>query len=498
MFQIDFDRARLHGLIAGLAAGLLGLAACSDTEGAASVAASANTGFAAQETPSGTADRAETGAMALPDEAAPAAPALPLPTAGSAGSFLALSDVHLQPSPPTCVGSDCQSTPTFWDATQTRARALVTGSAPDFVIYLGDMPAHGMSDPASRNTVLGHVLGGLANLVEGSSVPLLYLPGNNDTLGFNPYHHGSYQYDYCPFTEGTGTDARTVFNADTDPSDTWPILNAAGAMLDGSHLADGYYAARLGVGSHGAHMRVLALNTNVYTSLYTHCSTSAAETGSTQLDWMLAQLADAAAASEPVLLAMHVPPGDDGYGGDPMWDPDLAYQGQDASLAGRSMQQVFLDFVSRHTSTITTVISGHTHLNGVRRLHACDTAQTFTELLVSVPGISADHGNNPGFKLFTLGAGLEPVDVATYGAVLPASSGSDFTWTGETVVRFRDNYPNSTPAGSSLFDQAGSLGDDALWTGMWAYLYVRQRMIPAGQVPQQPFYRQAMDAHCTP
>lgn len=477
---------RLGGL--SLAASLLVLTACSD----ASNTQAYTTGFSdtatGQEPSQETAQAA--GQASGPSDAIAETAAGPA-TAG--GSLLALSDVHLLANDAACPNRHCETSPSFWAETQTQMQTLVASANPDFILYLGDMPTHSSHPAAVRDEIFNAVLGGLANTASGTEIPVLYLPGNNDTLGLNADFYGL--NDYCPFTEG----GQSVFNSANQPS-SWPVVNGSADIIDLTHRADGYYAARIPVGDTASHLRVLALNTNVFTSAYSLCSDTAAADGSSQLDWLAAQLADAATAREPVLLAMHVPPGVDGYRSpgqqDPktMWDPYMVYEGSDAALQGRWMQAVMLDIIARHDDEITVLVGGHTHLNGIRRMHACDAAETVTELLVSVPGISTDHGNSPAVKHIQLGAALEPIEVTTY----VANRGSEgLSWSTPLSYDFRTNYPNTTAPGTPLLAQIDSLDEEARLQGMLSYLYAHETVDPSSELADPGFFRQAMDVTCS-
>ena len=399
--------------------------------------------------------------------------------------FLAISDVHLLPGDTACDQIGCETSHDFWTATQTQARALIDSEMPDFVIYLGDLPAHGMSEPAARAQVLKDALDGLQGIVHHTDIPLFYLPGNNDTLGYNTWHH--YQYDYCPFTEQD----QSPFTEASNPG-AWPVINGAADIIDDTHLADGYYAARIDMGAAGTPLRILALNTVIYTTAYTHCTDTAATAGSTQLDWVTGQLDAAAAAGEAVYIAMHVPPGIDGFSGNPNWSADLFYAGEDTGFSGRPMQDVLLDRIARHAGVIRGVIAGHTHLNGIRRLHACDADRTVSELLVSVPGVSTDHHNNPAVKVFHLDSALEPVDVTTYTATSGEDTGAGYSWDNIESFSFRTNYPNQTPPGATLHDQVESMSASDRWQGMWDYLYARYDV---NGNPRN--FRRALDTYCS-
>ncbi|RKR00357.1 metallophosphoesterase [Maricaulis maris] len=479
------DSHSQRACLALLAASTLALSACSDTGGTADTD-TGSASDAAMAAGDGLAQGGETGGETA---AAAADPVIPAPAAAASATFLALSDVHRLRDGHPCTGRTCQTSPAFWTATQTQAQALLSSQTPDFVIYLGDMPEHSIPDESERRPVLANVLDGLENIVSGTTTPLFYLPGNNDTVERN---HGRGDFDYCPFTDHD----QSVFNTVDDPT-VWPVINGSADIIDRSRLTDGYYAARITVGASAAPLRILALNTNIYTADYSRCSdlVNAAATGSAQLDWLADQLDAATTANEPVLLAMHVPPGIDGHSGHSMWDDSLAYQGRDSALTGRRMQDVLLTYIGNHQPVITTVLAGHTHLNGIRRLHTCEATPGVSELLVSVPGISTDHGNTPGMKIFELGSGLEPVEVTTYGATYVEPPVDDYAWSGGISYGFRTNYPNTTPAGTSLLDQVDSLSDDARWVNMWGHLYVDDR---DAAVPLDSDYEDAMDVHCAP
>lgn len=409
----------------------------------------------------------------------------------STGSFLALSDVHLKGGAEyDCF--NCETTEPLWRAARKKAGDIITANSVDFVMYLGDMPAHDQST-GPRGKDFGEVLDGLADIVSSSGVPLLYLPGNNDTIGPN----------YCGF-DWKGT---TVFDfAKTSKGDGWPIINGSSApssrasIIDGSHLDKGFYSARVTVGQVGAEqqLRVLALNTVVYTrkSDSSRCDQSSmtleqrelsiSRGASVQLDWVRDQLAAAETANEPVILAMHVPPGIDGFGGGNMWGRDLDYHGDKHSDRGRWLQEVFLERITAKSDVIVGVFSGHTHLNGIRRLRSC--SNNFKELLISIPAISTDHGNFPSLKHITLGAGLEPIGADTYHAY----DAPDFPWTPGKMFSFEDNYPNSTaPAGSTLFEIIDQVPERKLFGDMMSYLYAG-----AKSSPKSRSYAKAIDVTC--
>ncbi len=105
------------------------------------------------------------------------------------------------------------------------------------------------------------------------------------------------------------------------------------------------------------------------------------------------QLQIAKDSGQQVLIAMHIPPGRDGYtgtnslniGGKLLWDSTLQYHGIMA-------EYFFVSLLAAYKDNIVGLIGGHTHLDGIRIV--LDENNTPILPYISVPAISADHGNN--------------------------------------------------------------------------------------------------------
>lgn len=413
----------------------------------------------------------------------------PVAVSSEVGAFLALTDVHLRAGAEfNCSG--CETTEPLWRSARAKAADILQKEGADFIIYLGDMPAHGQK-VAPRENDFREVLDGLAELVDGTNVPLLYLPGNNDTVGPN----------YCGF-DWKGT---KVFEFSDEPT-KWPVINAStgpgsrAEVLDDRYVDVGFYSARVTIGEGAAaqSLRVLALNTVVFTSgsdksecdqdkSLEEIELALSRGASTQLDWMRDQLNEAEKKSEPVIVAMHVPPGVDGFGGGTMWGRHLDYYGDEKSERGRWLQDVFLERITEKSEVIVGLFAGHTHLNGIRRLYSCDG--DYKELLLSVPAVSTDHGNNPSMKRVSLGGGLEPIEAETY----YADDEPSFPWAPGKSFSFHDNYPSSkAPVGADLFDVIDQVpSNETLFEDMLANLYTGAKSDPS---PRD--YDRAMDVKC--
>ena len=375
---------------------------------------------------------------------APLAAAAPATTA----TFLALSDIHLtaerqlpcNPQHPDQI----ETNPALWSAAQAEAKQVIQLEKPAFAIYLGDLPSHCDSRP-DTDADFTAALDGLANIV-GTGTKIIYVPGNND----------SRTGDYEPFTSANGTPL--------DLSTAWkgsPVLNAQpGDLIDTANVPNGYYSVyAVQATATAPALRVIALNTNMFTLKYGQNVPSTQADSNAQLEWLNAQLKDARSKREKVIIAMHAPPGVDGYGGGTMWDANLLYTGQDPDLAQGWVQKTFLQLVADYRPEITGLLSSHTHYNEIRRLRDCSRnlprLGAFTELDVAIPAITTDHGNNPSIKMFSYDDQFEWTENRTYHASDETGAG----WSTTAPLSFDlVNYPcPSCAAGDTLAARIASL-----------------------------------------
>jgi sphingomyelin phosphodiesterase acid-like 3 len=342
------------------------------------------------------------------------------PSDTTSPSFLLISDIHLyaegDQSPAITRNSD--SGKDLWDSAKNKIRSVLSGRAgfgkPKFIICLGDLPWHA-KDSSQMPDVMknaGNVLADLRVLASTAQVPLLFVPGNND----------SEDGDYGPFSD-------RLFSEDPGGAGRWPVIG--GSPLDTTAWSLGCYSAAPLRGSGG--LLVLVMNTNVFTPRYGRLTGRDRQTtdADKELKWLGNQLRSAAAQHRRVLIAMHVPPGKDGYlPADPnretcagkfkdLWDPSIRVQKWEQTFpdgqtlpnrqtlpGGQTMsaQNAFLDLVSVYQHSIVGIVAGHTHFDGIRMLkdrkkERVSAEEGISSLLISVPGITPGHGNNPGFKL---------------------------------------------------------------------------------------------------
>lgn len=311
-------------------------------------------------------------------------------------SFIAVSDIHL----------DTINTPT-WEAAAKQITQMAQGQAggtkPSFILYLGDLPVH--SDPRSSAQVANAMkeaviaLKDLRGIAEQANIPLLYLPGNND----------SYTGDYHHFDT-------TLFKDDNVGGNRWPVIPGKNPT---PHWQDPYISdqslSQLGCYTafplgKAVPFKVIALNTVMFSqqstdsvgmayNYYNEHPERRQQDADLEVQWLFEQLEFAKDSGQQVLIAMHIPPGIDGYtganslgtGGKLMWDSTLKFKGR------ASVQDFFVNLIAAYKDNIVGIIGGHTHLDGIRVVLGKDKTPMMAYL--SVPAISADHGNNSSFKL---------------------------------------------------------------------------------------------------
>jgi sphingomyelin phosphodiesterase acid-like 3 len=362
-------------------------------------------------------------------------------------SFLIISDIHLNDegdqSPAITKNSDTGKD--LWDSARTKINSVLSGGAgvarPKFIVYLGDLPWHAKDSTQVPDVMknAGKVLSDLRILAEQNHVPLIFVPGNND----------SGEGDYGPFSN-------KLFDEDPAGAKYWPVIGSF--PIDTSAWSLGCYSVSP-LKKPGS-LLVLVLNTNIFTPRYGRMTGKNRQTADAnrELKWLGRQLRTAAAQHRKILIAMHVPPGKDGYlpadsnretctgKFKDLWDPSIRVQSihkptdggttnaQNGQTPGNgdeqtaTAQNVFLDLVGAYRHSIVGILGSHTHFDGIRllmdRKKDSTGSETISSLLISAPGIAPGHGNNPGFKIVR----YDP---------------SNFQWN-DFITFYNDFYPSRT------------------------------------------------------
>lgn len=285
-------------------------------------------------------------------------------TVFAAPKFLTISDIHYGSNNVSKDGLD--TGPEFLTITLERLRQF--SQDVDFIINLGDLPTHAIVDRSKKEayeTTLFH------RLYEADSAlkPMFYVTGNNDSLTGN----------YQPFE----VDGKSPLTLATD----WQgaCVYCKGLAIDDSLMRQaGYYSTY--VMPNNKDIILIALNSVQWTQLplFFPSYPNQKEDAAKQFAWLEKQLKSNQA--KQLLLAMHVPPGNN-YLGMALWKD--AYLKQFIEL---------LDKYHQRYGQISLLVS-HTHMDEIRKIKLTDGTPVF---IYSTPAISRVHHNNPGLKLFSL------------------------------------------------------------------------------------------------
>ena len=302
-----------------------------------------------------------------------------LSTASAQRSFLVVSDIHLDENKnqaailPNARNGGIDT----WDTAKYEIVHLLETRSPRFIIYLGDLPLH--VPPTAVGTAMpsaGKALADLRTLATSHHIPLLFVPGNND----------SPDSDYGKFSS-------TIFEYDTTGAKEWPVIGAKAWPAIGATLLKSPDYATLGCYAvyplgRKAKLRVIVLNTVLYTWNYQSPNHDAecAE----QLSWLGHELAKTKTNHETALIVMHVPPGVDTYKHNTFWTTKVI-------VNGTTIQNNFLDTLARYRENIMGLLASHTHMDGFKRLY--DKDGKFITLLISAPAVAPSAYNNTAVKL---------------------------------------------------------------------------------------------------
>ncbi|WP_176695297.1 metallophosphoesterase [Legionella massiliensis] len=330
----------------------------------------------------------------------------------SAGNFLVISDIHLDQDKASISYKEDTGTLLFSN-TLSQLAQLISEQSPQFMVYLGDSPAHSQINRASNVQL---VLEGLSR--NAPSTPFFYVYGNNDSynLGPNP------TINYGPFSQ----DGVNLFNL--DPAAAWPALNvitcpASTACINPTISPNMAFAQKYGfysaypLGS-DTPLRFIAVNSVIFSYRYTGPLAIQQEEAQFELDWLAAQLQDAKMKNEQVFIAMHIPIGDVAVNPThpDLWNTSILLNGNiTPSLKGLTLRNAFLRLAADYKQTIRALITGHTHMEEYRVLYWGEAASYQpTVLNVGVPGITPLHLNNPGMQIYFHDTAFHLIDALTY------------------------------------------------------------------------------------
>lgn len=297
-------------------------------------------------------------------------------------NFLTISDIHYNHLAQNATyGQDTGSV--LMKNALTRIKEVIKLTHPKFMIYLGDLPAH-YADSVDRRIDDRYVLQHLYAIA--GNVPLFYVPGNNDAL----------TGDYHSFSNAEGIN---VFSL--DPHHGWPGVNARRSCISSFfsacllsapyHLKYGFYSAfPLGI---TRHLQLIILNSVIFSPYYQDDLAKPQKMiAKKELNWFRQQLQAAKTNKDKVIIIVHIPPGEDSYEHRTMWTNLFKVEN------GKTIQEVFFNLIVRYHTIITVILAAHTHFDSIRILY--NKSGKYVGKVTFTPGITPQHGNNPGFKTY--------------------------------------------------------------------------------------------------
>lgn len=311
--------------------------------------------------------------------------------------FLTLADIHFDGRIAQANMKNGDAGYDLWDSVQHQVASLLRGGpmhrTPDFVVVLGDLPAHneegakGLLD-ARHNIV--HTMADLKKLSDTSGVPFFLVPGNND----------SWAGDYARFSDQPFQDPASGMSA--------PLLTQGRAVpVDTSRWRSlGCYSVNP-VGNN-SRLRLIVLNTVMFVHspryLYSPDAEDQRNDIGEQMSWLEHQMEQVRRDSAIAWIAMHVPPGADGYNGKPLWSFNDGHPDQPIDR--------LLALLHSYRAQIAGLLSAHSHMDGFRRL--LDKNGQLITFDSSTPGIAMGHGNNAAIKLISSDSSYQARQAVTF------------------------------------------------------------------------------------
>lgn len=303
-------------------------------------------------------------------------------------NFLVLSDIHLDQASLHAMEIDPTKSsrendldgPTFEKLISTAGKNIKNGvvAQPDFIIVLGDILGHFRISSDYSIKSESSVFSVLKNSFPHT--PIFYVYGNNDSLAadYGPFKDsGSLDkykspYDVATINGGWIDGFLSTGIVCKKNENNFPCLLSE----DNKNNENGYYSAYLKLG-----LRLISINSVLFSPKRTGVTEQEAIK---QLQWLENQLERARTNQESVLIAMHVPPGNNVYDHSPFWMP--------------KEQTAFLKIIESYHDIIMGLLASHTHGEEVKVIRNASGKNIMGVYLTAA--LSTSHGNAPSVKTF--------------------------------------------------------------------------------------------------
>jgi sphingomyelin phosphodiesterase acid-like 3 len=354
----------------------------------------------------------------------------PLRTVSAApgtGQALMVSDIHFDPFSDTRLVSDLIASPASqWNSIfassqnkrlncygqETNFNLLDYGlrsmkaacPAPDCVIYTGDLPCHGIwqkfaafnSDQKLRDQFIHKLVEfmGLRFRSMYPNAPVYFCLGNNDSFcqDYKITPRGDYLHSTAPTYH-------QAFLKSPQPS----------ASFFQDYQSLGCYSLPGPIPG----LRIMAINSN-YMSVHWSCECcpdSPGDPAAEQLEWLEAQLSQAAANGEAVWLMMHIPPGINAFNTVKMVDAQGKLQSVRLDLVEEYNARL-LSIMRKYAGILRASFAGHTHMDHFR---AIPLGQSPAAMQRITPALNSLFGGNPAYQVLRFSrSDFVPQDLVTY------------------------------------------------------------------------------------
>ncbi len=315
-------------------------------------------------------------------------------------NILAISDVHYDPDANSSDTISCCTE--MWNTVLTKINSIIQDKSNGirFIIFLGDACMHYLakSGPCTgrvdatgvvkRNTE--YVYSTLDSIAKKGNIPLILVPGNNDSQDKD---YGAAYSNLLSQNNGYSNGLMNITYRDT--------------------LNSGCFSYK-----YADSLKIIVVNSNVFDLNYCPDKLGNREY---VLKWFGDQLRDT--GYRQALIAMHIPPGINGH------------EASITELWQRNADKdSFLNTIAKYQSKICGILSGHSHMDGYRLLEASPNSNIVSAILISVPAIAPQYGNNPGFKTISLDEQWQLKDFTTY--YMPFHGKSDTIGNFNTTYKF--------------------------------------------------------------
>ena len=310
-------------------------------------------------------------------------------TKGNRLEFIPLTDIHLNNEQQHTMDMapsgfnkdndmDLNSFKTLSDTIKQNVGEGKLVSKPTFVLYLGDIVGHQSNSEINRTKLVQEneelVFSSLQDMFPNT--PIFTLFGNNDSFEKN---YGKFTFNQMsPYETAIQSGFKNGFLStgwicDGDSDVLFPCVVS-------QNERHGYFSAKIQPG-----LLLVGLNTVTLSPRHDMNSTAIYE----QIDYLKSTLDYAVDNLMSVLIAMHIPFGDNVYDG--------------SSFLEKEYQDIIFDTIAPHFHHIVGILVSHTHMEEFKILRFTSFEGAYTHIgQYFTAGLSTSHGNSPSIKVFEM------------------------------------------------------------------------------------------------